>query len=170
MASTTLAENEALNLKFHEGFKRTAKKLQQYYASHDYPQTGRAANYTQHALPLLKAVRALDPRRAPFLSDATEDVKLLPQFGAAECLEYKLFLAQCKEVSESIEIIPYWRSLAPRFPSLTRMALRYLSVPCGSVDAERSFSSRGNILTPQRMNLSKENRARLTFLYTNAKR
>ena len=167
MALSDLSEDEELNARFKGAFKRTEEKLGQYYAPSEYSQTGRTARYTQHALPLLKAVRALDPGKAPFLSKGLEEVQVLPGFGTQETVEYKMFLSQCQGVG-SIDIIPYWHSLEKRYPALTRLALRYLSVPVGSVDAERSFSSRGNILTPQRMNLTPENRSKLTFLYVNA--
>ena len=59
----------------------------------------------------------------------------------------QVFPSQSKEVGESMSIISYWISLWTRFPRLAPMALRYLFVPIGSVDAERAFSSLESVLT-----------------------
>ena len=169
MSTVALDGDDNLNRKLQKAFKETESKLGQYYATDDYPQPPRRQRYTQHALPLLKAARWLDPRRAAFTSEtaALEELRHIPGFGDNAALEFKLFKAQCKDVAEEVQIIPYWRALVSRYPTLSCLALRYLSVPVGSVDAERSFSSRGCILTSRRMKLTKANRARLTFLFVN---
>ena len=169
MAAEDFDEDEGVNVKMKAAFAKTEAKLAQYYAPEEYPQAPKRKRFIQHALPLMKAVRALDPKKAPFISTATEDLEAIPGFGRMESTEYKIFVQQCSEVQENMEIIPYWRFLGNRYPALSRLALRYLSLPAGSVDAERSFSSQGAILTPQRLRLSRENRSRLTFMYVNAK-
>jgi hypothetical protein len=171
MGASVLSTDDALNTKFQLVYTATGAKLSQYYAPDDeaYIHGGGAARFTQRALPLLKATRAFDPSKVPYLDSPVQDLQPLPGFNQAAQIEFKIFEQQCQELAVTqAGLIPYWKSVKERFPVISRLALRYLSVPPGSVDAERSFSARGSLLTPQRLALSQENRSHLT-LHVNSK-
>lgn len=162
-------ECEQLKMEFVGVFKLTEEKLGKYYAPEKYECRGRGGSFTQPALNMLSKVRAFVPHKAAYLSiEARELEKAFAGFNEQESLEYEQYLSQCSEVKGEIHPIKYWLSSAgERYPHLAKIALRYLSVPSSSADAERSFSARGDILTCRRRNLTRENRARLTFLYAN---
>ena len=44
------------------------------------------------------------------------------------------------DVPSETAVVSFWPASSDRFPLLSRLALRYLSVPTNSVDAERSVS------------------------------
>jgi len=51
----------------------------------------------------------------------------------------------------------FWFSSRNRFPKLFELVIRYLSVPCNSVDAERSVSQYTLVSAPQRQNSTDQN-------------
>lgn len=170
MANAVLFEDSTLNEKAKMVFSATEKKLGQYYAPETYGES-RTRHFTQQGLSLLKAVRAFDPAKAAFLRSAAEDLSALPGFNDEVKVQFTIFQQRSDEFAEEgVGIIRLWKTLDKRFPELSKLALRYLSVPSGSADAERSFSARGNIVTHQRRALTLENRRKHTFLYINSKR
>lgn len=171
MVSSTFVDNMELNRKLQNVFQSTLQKLRQYYAPEVGEPRPRTKRFTQPGLKLLKAVRAFDLKTVQSLPVETTlaDLQCLPQLNEEAVMEFRMFASHCKEIDTDIEPIRYWRAAKARFPTLSSCAIRYLSVPPGSVDAERSFSARGNILTPQRLGLTRVNRSRLTFLYVNSK-
>ena len=64
-----------------------------------------------------------------------------------------------KEVDDDVKPLTFWFSSRDCFPHLFELAVRYLSVPCNSVDAERSVSRYTLVNTPQRQNLNDDNLA-----------
>lgn len=54
-----------------------------------------------------------------------------------------------------------------KYPHLQQLAIKYLSIPSGSVASERLFSTAGNILTDRRNRLTPENLNMLVFLNKN---
>jgi hypothetical protein len=63
----------------------------------------------------------------------------------------------------------FWFACRDRFPQLSSIALRYLSVPTNSVDAERSVSQYTNTNAPQRQSLSVDNLANQVIIAKNSK-
>jgi hypothetical protein len=58
--------------------------------------------------------------------------------------------------NKDLKIIDYWISLQVELPTLSKIALTYLGLSCGSCDVERSFSKFRNIQTIRRCRLSDE--------------
>ena len=68
------------------------------------------------------------------------------------------------------ELLKYWYRHKNEWPSLTRLALSYLSCPPSSVTSERVFSLTGNIVTKKRCALLPGNIGRLAFIKFNSKK
>ena len=156
MGTSALSADIALYTKFKFVYTATVAKFEQYYAPH----YGGTSRLTQPALPLLKAARAFDPSKVPYLDSPVTNLQSVPGFNKVSEIEFKIFEQQCREVTVTqTGLIAYWKknllmSASPSSPA----------VPPGSVHAERLFSARGKILTPQRLAISQENRSGLTFL------
>ena len=77
--------------------------------------------------------------------------------------------ATSSTLADDFNIVKYWQSLrdSKRLPKLASKALPVVMMPVTSVDVERSFSKTGQILTPQRHNLSDENFKGLAALFFN---
>lgn len=63
--------------------------------------------------------------------------------------------------------LQYWADEKDRFSSLAKLARKYLSAPCSSVESERLFSSVAHILEDTRNRLSAENTEMLLFIHEN---
>ena len=63
------------------------------------------------------------------------------------------------DVPSETSISSFWLARSDKFPLLSRLALRYLSVPTNSVDAERSVSQYTTVSAPQRQRMSMDNLA-----------
>ena len=63
--------------------------------------------------------------------------------------------------------LDFWKSNAPKFPRVARLARRYLAIPATEVASERSFSAAGQTVTKLRASLDASNVDRLTFLHHN---
>ena len=61
----------------------------------------------------------------------------------------------------------FWARNADRFPSVAKLARKYLAIPATSVPSERVFSAAGNIVTARRNCLSPDNVNMLVFLCKN---
>lgn len=61
----------------------------------------------------------------------------------------------------------WWKTQAPCYPQLAKLAQRYLCVPGTSVSSERIFSTAGDIITTQRSMLTSEHADQLLFLNKN---
>jgi hypothetical protein len=93
--------------------------------------------------------------RPTFLDD-------IPGYGdkkrilTSEIAVYKLAV---KEVDDDVKPLTFWFAFRDRFSHLFELAVRYLSVPGNSVDAERSVSRFTLINAPQRQNFNDDNLA-----------
>ncbi|KAL1398934.1 hypothetical protein pipiens_008585 [Culex pipiens pipiens] len=149
---------------YKKAFQDAAAKLNQYY-------TETSARFTQPGLSFMKAVRGFDPAQAKILSlDGLSDgipecAEKLPEIEG-ELAAYK----QCAlEIEDGVKPAAFWFSQKDRFPNLSRIAIRYLSVPGNSVDAERSVSAFNTVDTVNRQSFEENNLASHAILVTNSK-
>ena len=61
----------------------------------------------------------------------------------------------------------WWRTNEARFPTLGKLARKYLCVPATSVPSERIFSTAGHVISCRRSSLTPENADMLIFLHKN---
>jgi hypothetical protein len=90
-----------------------------------------------------------------------DDINVKSQFAG-----YK---AAAINVPAETSLPAFWFACRDRFPQLSSIALRYLSVPTNSVDAERSVSQYTNANAPQRQSLSADNLANQVIIAKNSK-
>jgi hypothetical protein len=70
----------------------------------------------------------------------------------------------------TIDPLRWWAEQENSFPTLSKMARKYLCVPATSVPSERDFSSAGNIVTCKRNSLKPSKVNELCFLACNLKK
>ena len=63
--------------------------------------------------------------------------------------------------------LKWWKTHQHQFPTLSRLAKRYLDIPATSVKSERLFSDGGNTITKKRASLLAENAIELIVLHAN---
>lgn len=83
------------------------------------------------------------------------------------CHEFKQYLTEPLPSNEEVEVMDYWRSVAPQYPNLSTAALRLLSMPISSASVERSFSKLRGLQVPTRANLSAEKLCMQAVLHHN---
>ena len=59
----------------------------------------------------------------------------------------------------------WWKKKESKYPRLSVLARKYLSVQASSTASERVFSLMGNILTKKRLRLTSEHFRKIIFLY-----
>jgi len=74
-----------------------------------------------------------------------------------------------RETDSHVQPLTYWFANKERFPHLFDLAMRYLSVPTTSVDAERSVSQYTAVNAPQRQNFIDKNLALQVMAAFNAR-
>jgi len=72
------------------------------------------------------------------------------------------------EVDGDVNPLTFWFSSRERFPKLSELAVRYLSVTGNSVDAECSVSQYTLVNAPQQQNFTDENLALHVMMVVNA--
>lgn len=65
--------------------------------------------------------------------------------------------------------LQWWKMFLTEFPTLAKLAMKYLCIPGTSVPSERIFSCAGNVITDHRSSLSPEHAEELIFLSMNAR-
>ena len=70
-------------------------------------------------------------------------------------------------LEESEDPLDWWRQRRPQFPTLWRLARKFLCVPATSTQAERVFSWMGFLLNKRRLSLSGESVSMQLFLKDN---
>ena len=146
-------------------YNNAAVKLTQYYC----PAT--APRFTQPGLGFLQAVRLFDPQQAKTLTfNAFFDG--IPGYADKRHVlttEIAAYREAVKEVDDDVKPLTFWFSYRERFPNLFELAVRYLSVPGNSVDAERSVSQYTLVNAPQRQNFTDNNLALHVLMAFNAR-
>lgn len=149
--------------KYKKAFKDTADKLSQYYRP-----TSRS-RFTQPGLDFLKAVRVFDFKQVSLLP-CDELIKKIPGADSRHVLaEFAAYKAMAGDIPSETTVVSFWHASSDRFPLLSRLALRYLSVPTNSVDAERSVSQYTTVSAPQRQRLSTSNLTNQVIIAKNSK-
>ena len=72
-------------------------------------------------------------------------------------------------LAEDKDALDWWRTRKEDYPTLVRLARKYLCVPATSTQAERVFSWMGHLLNKRRLNLSGESVTMQLFLKDNLK-
>lgn len=88
--------------------------------------------------------------RAPSVPSTLEDELFGPSEVSDELTDY---LTEPPYKGQQ-DILDVWRSLSSRYPTLSRMARDYLSVPGTTVGVERVFSGSGRLVSPHRSRLA----------------
>ena len=71
---------------------------------------------------------------------------------------------------EKFDPLEFWRDRQREFPTLAKLARKYLATPATSVYSERLFSEYGNIYEQTRSRLLPRNGEKILFLHHNLKR
>ena len=150
-----------------ETYSDAVAKLIQYYCSDtDGRQTAR---YVQPGLAFMQAVRLFDPQQAKTLNFNDFCVNI----PGADCQhvrdETAAYRQAVREVDSEVQPLTFWFANKERFPQLFNLAVRYLSVPSNSVDAERSVSQYTAVNAPQRQNFTDTNLALQVMAAFNAR-
>lgn len=123
-----------------------------------------------------KSVRCLDPLQVGCLPEKRSEFGAVPGLGEeslALAAEWEVYLKSAQDLKssdkdlapflskqqnpgEDFDVLAFWAGMEHLTPTLSAIALKYLSVPINSVDAERSFSRYGDIVSHKRHSLGEE--------------
>ncbi|KAL1428208.1 hypothetical protein MTO96_002612 [Rhipicephalus appendiculatus] len=123
-----------------------------------------------------KDVRSLDPLQVGCLSKKRTELTGVPQLAEeslALAAEWQIYLKTAQELKTSdrdlapfvskqqnpgadFDVLALWAGMEQLTPTLSSISLKYLAIPINSVDAERSFSCYGDIVSYKRHSLSEE--------------
>ena len=68
------------------------------------------------------------------------------------------------EASYDVDPLLWWREWKGKYPTVVRLARKYLAIPATSVEAERCFSALGLILSKRRLAMTAEHASMQMFL------
>ncbi len=74
--------------------------------------------------------------------------------------EFSEYLSDAAPDNLDIETLNFWFSSQHNYPNLSKIAINFLCIPCGSCDAESSFSKLRDVNTIKRSNSDNENEFR----------
>lgn len=148
--------------KYKKVYKDTVCKLSQYYRCE-----GR--RFSQPGLKFMKSVRVFDFKQVSLLP-CDELVQIIPGMDDHRVMaEFAAYKEMAVSTPADTSVTSFWFASSERFPLLSRLALKYLSVPNNSVDAERSVSLYNNVNAPQRQAMSASNLASQVMVSKNSK-
>lgn len=81
-------------------------------------------------------------------------------------MQFDLYLTE-PQIGHNCDIFKWWKSNEERFPAIALLAKKFLGIPSTSANAERVFSTAGNIVSAKRSSLLPENVNVLIFLFQN---
>jgi len=91
----------------------------------------------------------------------------LQRFVITADAEYEAYLIE-PPIQLHEDPLVWWRTNRDRFPTIARLARKYLAIPATSVTCERIFSDAGNIITKKRSRLTADIAVAMIFLHENA--
>jgi len=97
---------------------------------------------------------------------AKEQPQAAQPLAAGASIELDTYLGEAPSPREDSPL-KYWGVNKIRFPTLAKMAHKYLSAPCSSVESERLFSAVSHIIDENRNRLTADNAEKLLFLKKN---
>lgn len=98
------------------------------------------------------------------IASSDEDEQREEDDGAEQ--EILSYLAD-KRIPQDADPLAYWKQKRMQWPTVARLAKRYLSSPIGSVASEREFKTASSIANAERIRLLPENIEKLLFLKYN---
>ncbi len=66
-----------------------------------------------------------------------------------------------------LDVMKFWLTLEHKFPKLSKIVITFLCIPCGSCDAERSFSKMRDLNIPKRNRMNSQTFKQQMLLYFN---
>ena len=81
-------------------------------------------------------------------------------------IQLEVYLGEAT-ISREDKPLQYWMFNKVRFPTLAKLAGRYLSAPCTSVDSDRLFSSVSHIVSESRNRLTADHAEMILFIKKN---
>ena len=97
--------------------------------------------------------------------------EILEEAGASvndSCNEVEIYLSELLiEFHGGDYMLKWWATNKVQFPSLAKLARKYLSAPPTSVPSERLFSTAGDLHDEKRNRLSPQHAEKLLFTKTN---
>ncbi len=119
------------------------------------------------------------PSRKPRTDQATSSLdsifdeisheQVSPSLGTAavgSSVQVEMYLGEAL-ISREDKPLQYWVVNKVRFPTLAKLAGRYLSAPCTSVDSERLFSTVSHIVNESRNRLTADHAEMILFIKKN---
>ena len=98
----------------------------------------------------MKAIRVFDLKQVLLFNITNELLAHIPGLNSRTLLnEFAAYKQAAPETLPDSHVVDFWLSNKTRWPQLSVLALRYLSIPTNSVDAERSVSHHTMVNTPQ---------------------
>uniref|UniRef100_H3BB73 HAT C-terminal dimerisation domain-containing protein n=1 Tax=Latimeria chalumnae TaxID=7897 RepID=H3BB73_LATCH len=134
-----------------------------------YMQCNSNARFCQPAAAFFNAHRVFDPNQAKYLIIPEKEVfEAIPLFedNSVAQREYHAYLKTVYEM-QCENVYQFWKTMETRFPTLAVIAIRCLTVPVNSVDAERSFSAYKNVLRDDRRSIKASNLSMYNVLCQN---
>ncbi|QQP35181.1 Uncharacterized protein FKW44_023335 [Caligus rogercresseyi] len=101
-----------------------------------------------------------------FFEEANKSVSSNDRNRATAENELNLYLTE-QPVNKYVMPLLWWHSNRMKYPLLSKLAFKYLSVQATSVSSERLFSTAGQILNDRRNRLSESNAEKMIILHNN---
>ncbi|KAL1278883.1 hypothetical protein QQF64_025556 [Cirrhinus molitorella] len=95
-----------------------------------------------------------------------ENVLLGEQINTETSSQVPAYLAEAT-IPRRDSPLEYWKSNQARFPAVARVARRYISAPCTTVESERLFSAVSNVMDEKRNRIAGEKAEMLIFVQRN---
>lgn len=162
-----VSKSSETNSNGNNALQRSQEKLRQYMSENS------TARFRQPAVKFFTACQVFDPEYSRIVNVDTGFVfQNIPWFEEDDLAkaELRMFLSSINEFNSFDHPVDFWIASVQRFPKLSKIALSCLSIPAGSVAAERSFSLYSKVLRDDRRSMSEQNLPKYNMLYQNSGR
>jgi hypothetical protein len=82
-------------------------------------------------------------------------------------MNFSEYLSNAAPDNLDIETLNFWFSSQHNYPNLSKIAINFLCIPCGSCDAESSFSKLRDVNTIKRSRMSSDTLKMQMIMYFN---